>query len=211
MNDMTRILLLNSGPHSDASHGYQLAAEMIAASGLANVQVTERDLVRTPIPPIGRDYALAVTSHTPDDAKEFAWSERLIVELEQNDMLFIVTPMHNFTVPAALKLWLDHVIRINRSFRATPEGKVGLMKDRPTFVLVSSGGFHAGKRAKQVDFLTPYLRYALASIGINDVHFILLQGLVFGPEAVAQAMQQARQQLSEKLPLAIADQHTRES
>lgn len=196
---MTRILLLNSGPHSDASHGYQLAREAIAASGLSNVQITERDLVQSPIPPIGRDYALAVTSHTPHDAEEFNWSERLIVELEQHDMLFIVTPMHNFTVPAALKLWIDHVIRINRSFNATPQGKVGLMKDRPTFVLVSSGGFHAGERAKQADFLTPYLKYALASIGINDVHFFPLQGLVFGPEAVAQAVDEARQKLSEKL------------
>lgn len=205
---MTRILLLNSGPHSDASHGYRLAMDAIAASGLSNVQITERDLVQSPIPPIGRDYALAVTSHTPHEAQEFAWSERLIAELEQHDLLFIVTPMHNFTVPAALKLWIDHVIRINRSFHSTPQGKVGLMKDRPTFVLVSSGGFHVGERARQADFLTPYLKYALASIGISDVHFFPLQGLVFGPEAVALALEEARQQLSEKLSLAVASPQT---
>lgn len=202
---MTRILLLNSGPHSDASHGYRLAMETIAALGMDNVLITERDLVKSPIPPIGRDYAIAVTSDSAHDAKEFDWSERLIVELEQNDMLFIVTPMHNFTVPAALKLWIDHVIRINRSFHATPQGKVGLMKDRPTFVLVSSGGFHVGERAKQADFLTPYLRYALASIGINNVHFFPLQGLVFGPEAVERAMDEARQQLSVQLPLTAVE------
>lgn len=205
---MTRILLLNSGPHSDASHGYQLAREAIAASGLDDVQITERDLVQSPIPPIARDYALAVTSHTPHDAKEFVWSERLISELEQHDVLFIVTPMHNFTVPAALKLWIDHVIRINRSFNATPQGKIGLMQDRPTFVLVSSGGFHVGERAKQADFLTPYLKYALASIGIKDVHFFPLQGLVFGEEAVAQAVDEARQKLSEKLGSALAAMQT---
>jgi FMN-dependent NADH-azoreductase len=196
---MTRILLLNSGPHSDASHGYRLAREAIAAAGIDNAQITERDLVKSPIPPIGRDYAIALTSNSANDAEEFDWSERLIVELEQHDMLFIVTPMHNFTVPAALKLWLDHVIRINRSFDATPQGKVGRMQDRPTFVLVSSGGFHAGERAKQADFLTPYLRYALASIGIANVHFFPLQGLVFGPEAVAQAVGEARRQLVGKL------------
>lgn len=197
---MTRILLLNSGPHSDASHGYRLAMEAIAASGMENVQITERDLVRAPIPPIGRDYALAVTSRAAHDDQAFAWSERLIAELEQHDVLFIVTPMHNFTVPAALKLWIDHVIRIDRSFVSTPEGKLGLMKDRPTFVLVSSGAFHVGERAKQLDFLTPYLRYALASIGIMDVHFFPLQGLVFGPEAVAQALQEARAKLIATLP-----------
>jgi FMN-dependent NADH-azoreductase len=193
---------LNSGPHGRTSHGYRLAMEAIAASGIDNAQITERDLVAAPIPPIGRDYAMAITSDTAHDAKAFEWSERLIVELEQHDMLFIVTPMHNFTVPAALKLWLDYVIRYNRSFHSTPEGKVGLLQDRPTFVLVSSGGFHAGERARQIDFLTPYLRYALASIGIGQVHFFLLEGLTFGPEAVVQAIDRARPQLAEKLRLA---------
>ncbi|HEY4074049.1 MAG TPA: NAD(P)H-dependent oxidoreductase [Herbaspirillum sp.] len=198
---MTRILLLNSGPHSEASHGYRLATEAIAAAGIDDARITERDLVKSPISPISRDYATALTSNAANDAEEFDWSERLIAELEQHDMLFIVTPMHNFTIPAALKLWIDHVIRINRSFNSTPQGKIGLMKDRPTFVLVSSGGFHAGERAKQADFLTPYLRYALASIGISDVHFFLLQGLAFGPEAVTQAVQEARRGLSERLAL----------
>lgn len=201
---MTKILLLNSGPHSEASHGYRLARDTLAAQGIADVQITERDLVQTPIPPIGRDYALAITSHTPHDAREFDWSERLIVELEQSDILFIVTPMHNFTVPASLKLWIDHVIRINRSFESTPQGKIGLMQDRPTFILVSSGGFHVGERAKQLDFLTPYLRYALASIGIKDVHFFPLEGLVFGPEAVTKTVEEARLQLNAKLSSALA-------
>lgn len=205
---MTRILLLNSGPHSDASHGYKLVKELLAASGISDAQITERDLVRTPIPPIGREYALAVTSHASSDATEFSWSEKLIVELEQHDMLFIVTPMHNFTVPAALKLWIDHVIRINRSFHSTPQGKLGLMQDRPTFVLVSSGAMHVGARAKQVDFLTPYLSYALGSIGINDVHFFPLQGLAFGAEAIALAVDEARKKLSEKLAVRVFNRNT---
>lgn len=201
---MNRILLLNCGPHSDASHGYRLARETLAAAGISDARITERDLVQSPLPPIGRDYALAITSNAAHDADELQWSEQLIAELEQHDVLFIVTPMHNFTIPAALKLWLDHVIRIHRSFAATPQGKVGLMKDRPTFVLVSSGGFFAGERAKQEDFLTPYLRYALASIGISDIHFFPLQGLVFGPEAVAQAISEVRLPMTEKLTKALA-------
>lgn len=201
---MIRILLLNAGPHSEASHGYRLAREAIAAAGIGAARITERDLVKSPIPPIGRDYAMAITSRSGGHEKEFAWSERLIVELEQHDMLFIVTPMHNFTVPAALKLWIDHVIRIGRTFVSTPEGKIGSLPDRPTFVLVSSGGFFAGEKARQEDFLTPYLRYALNSIGIADVHFFPLQGLVFGPDAVAGALHEAGRSLSEKIGAAKA-------
>jgi GNAT superfamily N-acetyltransferase len=64
--NMTRILLLNSGPHSDASHGYRLATGNDCCFRLRTMhEITERDLVQSPIPPIGRDYAIAITSHTP--------------------------------------------------------------------------------------------------------------------------------------------------
>jgi FMN-dependent NADH-azoreductase len=207
---MTRVLLLNAGPHSNASHGYRLAKDVLHGLGIGDAEITERDLVKSVIPPISREYAFAVTSNTPHDAKEFVWSERLITELEQHDLLFIVTPMHNFSVPAALKLWIDHVLRANRSFSITSQGKVGLMKDRPTFVLVSSGGFQVGERARQTDFLSPYLRYALATIGINDVHFFRLQGLVFGPDAVVETMEEAYQELFDALPLVSNTLRSRE-
>jgi FMN-dependent NADH-azoreductase len=201
-----RALLLNSSPHGDASHAYRLAREMISALGAQlgpqraaqlgahDKQVIKRDLVADPLPPIGRDYAAAVTSgNAQDDA--FDCSERVIREIEDTDLLIITTPMHNFTVPAALKLWIDHVVRINRTFTSTSSGKVGLMKDRPTFVLVGSGGFHSGERARQPDFLTPYLQYALGSIGIHSVNFVLMQGLVGGDAAVSKALSEARNAL----------------
>jgi hypothetical protein len=33
--------------------------------------------------------------------------------------------MHNYTVPAVLKAWIDQIVRIHRSFASTPAGKVG--------------------------------------------------------------------------------------
>jgi len=191
-----RALLLNSSPHGEASHGFRLAREMIGTLG---TQVVERDLVADPLPPINKDYATAVTSGHPHGGA-LDWSERVICEVEDTDLLIIATPMHNFTVPAALKLWIDHVLRINRTFESTLTGKVGLMQDRPTFVLVGSGGFHSGERARQPDFLTPYLRYALESIGIRSVNFILMQGLVGGDESVSEALSGARNALSRHAP-----------
>ena len=191
-----RTLLLNSSPHGEASHAYRLAREMIAT---LDTEIIERDLVADPLPPIGRSYAAAVTSGSSQD-EAFDWSERVIREVEDTDVLIITTPMHNFTVPAALKLWIDHVLRINRTFTSTPDGKVGLMQDRPTFVLVGSGGFHTGERARQPDFLTPYLRYALESIGIRSVNFVLLQGLVGGDATVSKALLEARNTLSAHAP-----------
>lgn len=194
-----RALLLNSSPHGEASHGFRLAREMLQTLGTPGTQVVERDLVADPLPPINKDYATAVTSRDLHGGA-FDWSERVIREIEDTDLLIIATPMHNFTVPAALKLWIDHVLRINRTFESTPAGKVGLMQDRPTFVLVGSGGFHSGERARQPDFLTPYVRYALESIGICSINFILMQGLVGGDKSVSEALSGARNALSMNAP-----------
>ncbi|CDY79376.1 FMN-dependent NADH-azoreductase [Caballeronia glathei] len=202
-----KILFLNASPHGETSHGYRLALEMIGmlqergAPEASRIEVIERDLAAAPLPPIARDYARAITSRTPDP-RMFDLSEQLIEEIETTDMLIVNTPMHNFTVPAALKLWIDYVLRIHRTFASTPDGKVGLMRDRPGFVIVGSGGFHTGERARQPDFLTPYLRYALGSIGIHSVHFLALQGLVMGDEAVGSALNLARAELGRLDPFA---------
>ncbi|MGF6604437.1 FMN-dependent NADH-azoreductase [Paraburkholderia sp. GAS448] len=196
-----KILLVNASPHGEASHGYRFADEIVgmlcehAALTASVIKVIKRDLAAAPLPPVARDYARAITSRTPDKA-QFGVSERLIGEIETTDALIINTPMHNFTVPAALKLWIDYTLRIHRTFASTPEGKVGRMRDRPTIVIVGSGGVHSGERARQPDFLTPYLRYALGSIGIHSVQFLLLQGLVMGEATVAEALDAARVQLA---------------
>ncbi|MDR5745956.1 NAD(P)H-dependent oxidoreductase [Caballeronia sp. LZ029] len=191
-----KVLFINASPHGDASNGYRLALEMIEMlQKTARVEIVGRDLAAKPLPPVTRDYARAVTSRHPDTSA-FDISEQLVREIETTDALIINTPMHNFTVPAALKLWIDYVLRIHRTFAATPEGKVGLMRDRPAFVIVGSGGIHSGEHARQPDFLTPYLRYALGSIGLRSLHFLLLQGLVRGDEAVAEALQSARDEIA---------------
>lgn len=112
-------------------------------------------------------------------------SDELISELESSDCVVIATPMHNFTVPSTLKAWIDHVVRVRRTFRATPDGYVGLLRDRPVFVAVSSGGRYSGPRARQPDFLTPYLRASLGTIGLNDLTFFAVEGTALAPAALA--------------------------
>lgn len=191
---MKRILLLECSPHQQHSHGSRLVRRLIATRW-PRAEVVERDLVSEPLLPLAADYAAALTGNAPLDDAAFACSETLIAELEASDCLIIVTPMHNFTVPAALKLWIDYVLRIHRSFAATPQGKVGLLQDRPTLVLVSAGGFYQGPRARQPDFLTAYLRHVLSTLGITEVAFVHLQGLAHGRDAVQAALDDALLQL----------------
>ncbi|CAN0579738.1 unnamed protein product [Ectocarpus sp. 12 AP-2014] len=192
---MDNTLFIHASPHGKHALGYRLAQKILAEEALRNSRVSliERDLLAAPLPPLTHRYASALVSYNIGDSIDaaLAESERLISELEQSDRLVIATPMHNFSVPAALKLWIDHVVRINRTFTASVEGKQGLLQDRPTTVLVSAGGLLQGGNP-QPDFLTPYLTLILNTIGIQDIHFVYLQGLAFGEPAIAEAWRQAQ-------------------
>lgn len=154
-------------------------------------RIIERDLAATPPPLVDAAFSAAILARD-HAAPALAVSEALIAELEAADTLVIATPMHNYTVPAVLKAWLDQIVRIERTFRSTPAGKVGLLADRPVYVVVASGGWFTDAAPAgvpvQPDFLTPYLRAVLGTIGLRDLRFIPLEGMARGPEAVARAM-----------------------
>jgi FMN-dependent NADH-azoreductase len=130
-------------------------------------------------------------------------SEALIRELEAADVLVIATPMNNYGVPAPLKAWIDQIVRINRTFRSTPAGKVGLLRDRPAWLVVASGGWFTGPSPigtpAQPDFLTGYVRAILATIGIKSLSVVTLEGVTRGPDVAAKAMERARGEIGRLL------------
>ena len=193
---MTRALLLSFSPHGKSAQNFQLARNLLS-DWLPDAQVTERDYGSQALPPLTCEYACALTGADDGSEDATALSEQLIVELEACDLLVICTPVHNFTVPAALKGWIDHVVRIHRSFTVNERfEKVGLLDDRRTFVLVSSGN---ARKGHEPDFLTPYLSAILSIVGIRSVEFAYLGAMVRGEEAVSQAVAQAHRQLSEAI------------
>ena len=196
---MTTILqiLVSPRPQSFSRRVAQQVTARLAARH-PGARIVERDLAADP--PSHPELMLyeAILSPTGDDDPRFALSEQMIAELEAADFVVIGTPMNNFTVPSTLKAWIDHIVRIRRTFRSSPEGKIGLLRDRPLFVVSSHGGYMSG--GYQPDFLTPYLRAIFATIGIHQVEFLHLEGLSRGPDAVARALDRARQWMEDHLP-----------
>jgi FMN-dependent NADH-azoreductase len=190
---MSRALLLSFSPHGKAAQTFRLARALLREQA-PEAQVTERDYGGQALPALTREYASALTTPGGLSGPATERSEQLIVELEACDLLIICTPVHNFTLPAALKCWIDHVVRIHRSFTVSPQfEKVGLLKDRRTFVLVSSGN---SRKSREPDFLSPYLQAILATVGIHTVRFVYLGAMVRGEAAVQRSLAQAHEQLS---------------
>ena len=193
------ILLITVSPRP-GSFSRRIAREIAECAAAPGGRIIERDLGAEPPPHPEIDLYEAILSPTPDDDPRFALSERLIGELEVADFVVIGTPMNNFSVPSTLKAWIDHIVRIRRTFRSTPEGKIGLLRDRPLVVVSAHGGYCGDEPPGQPDFLTPYLKSIFATIGIHSAEFLRLERLTRGPEEVARALDHAAGWISQRLP-----------
>jgi FMN-dependent NADH-azoreductase len=198
---MTTILEILVSPRP-ASFSRRIASEVTAriAASHPGARMIRRDLAADPPPHPELTLYEAILSATPDDDPRFALSDQLIGELEAADFVVIGTPMNNFTVPSTLKAWVDHIVRIRRTFRSTPEGKIGTLRDRPLIVVSAHGGYCGKTPPGQPDFLTPYLHAIFATIGIRSVHFLRIEGLSRGPDAVSRALDHASSWIERTLP-----------
>lgn len=192
------ILHVSCSPRGQFAESYRMAHKIIDCLLVKEPEAVliTRVIGGGTIAHIDASYATALGGTQPSFGEVFpmgsmARSEELIRELESADYVVIGTPMHNFTIPSALKAWIDHVVRVRRTFNATKDGYVGTLRDRPVFVAVSSGGRYSGERARQPDFLTPYLRTVLGVIGLQNLAFFSIEGSSLGPHALADARAEA--------------------
>ncbi len=201
---MKKILHISCSPRGQASESYRLSQKIVGflLTGEPTALVINRVIGGGAISHVDENYALALGAAQASAAElsqegSIPLSEALIQELESSDFVVIGTPMHNFTVPSALKAWIDHIVRVRRTFNLTAEGKAATLRDRPVFVAVSSGGRYSGERARQPDFLTPYLKAILSTIGLHDLTFFSVERTAFGPDALAESRTKTDRALQE--------------
>ncbi|MCY1415924.1 FMN-dependent NADH-azoreductase [compost metagenome] len=131
--------------------------------------------------------------HSESESAALQRSNLLTEELLAADVLVLAAPMYNFGIPSTLKSWLDHVLRAGVTFKYTENGPQGLLSGKRAVVLTSRGGIYAGG---PLDHQEPYLRQAMAFIGIHDVTFIHAEGLNMGGEYAEKGIAKAKSQLA---------------
>ena len=124
-----------------------------------------------------------------------AFSDKLIDELKQADVIVLGLPMYNFGVPSTLKAYFDHIARAGVTFRYTDKGPVGLLTGKKAYVFATRGGVYGGKETQ-----TAYVREFLAFVGITDVEFIYAEGLAMGDASREAALLKARNSMERLVP-----------
>lgn len=195
-----KLLHIDASPRTVRSVTRKLGSAFVNALRLRYpaLKVTHRDVGHHPPPFISDAWVGAAFSpsdqHDPAMKGALLISDELTHELLSCDTLLIAAPMHNFTVSAGLKAWIDQVVRTDMTFKVTEEGVIPLVHGKKALVITSRGGHVAGT---DYDFQEPYLRKILGFIGISDVTFIHAEGVNSGDKEREQAMTQASAKLIE--------------
>jgi FMN-dependent NADH-azoreductase len=180
---MRTLLELDSSPLTETSISRQLTAEFVRGWKTANPtgKVITRDLATTSIPPVSAAWVGA--AYTPDQARTpeqrslLALSDTLIAELEAADEYVFGVPMHNFSIPSTLKLWIDQIARVNKTFSYATGAPVGLLTGKKATIVIASGGkYDAGTAMASFNFVEPYLRTVLGFLGLTDTTFVIASG-----------------------------------
>lgn len=197
-----RLLHIDSSPRQAGSASRDLADFFVRnlRGRLPDLEVSRRDLMQEPPPPIDEAWAGAMflmpEQYTDEMRAALAPSEVYIGELIDADLYLFSMPMHNFTVPANLKGYIDHSLRPGRTFAVGPEGTRGLLSGKRALVVTSRGGYYHTADPKS-DFQEPYMRKVFSFIGVTDVGFVHAEGLDMGRQARETGLRQATAELEE--------------
>jgi len=180
---MLTLLKLDSSPMGERSISRKLTTRFADSWMKAHPggTVITRDLTSLSLPIV--DGAWVGAAYTPEEArsseqnKVLSVSEALIAELQRADEYVLGVPMHNFSIPSTLKLWIDQVVRAGKTFAYTSSGPTGLLTGKKATLLIASGGtYDQGTALASLNFVTPYLRAVFGFIGITHVTIIAAEG-----------------------------------
>lgn len=160
----------------------------------------------------------APEQRTPDQQEVLKISDQLLEELEPASLIVIGTPMYNYGMPAALKAWIDQVIRVGRTFSfdlARGEHPIKPIVTGKTLVILSSsgeGGFELGGVHATMNHLDSHIVTASRLLGVSEHYVIRIEYQEFGDDRHQKSIQSAHaaiaglvQQLTQNMGRLVSD------
>ena len=173
---MTKLLVVETSARGDYSISRNMTRRFVSEWRAANPsgEVVERDLMETHLPfvtaPWLQAYFTPPQQHSSEMKEALRLSDELVGEILAADHIVIATPVYNYNVPAALKAWVDHIVRKGMTLGFDGAGLV--IGKKATVLLASGGVYTEGSPIHDRDLAAQYLRLILKVIGITDVTMI---------------------------------------
>lgn len=194
---MTALLRVDASARLDRSITRQMADRFIDGWRMieSNAQVLSRDVGRQPPSVVSEAWIRA--GFTPPEQRSadmvdaLAESMVLIDEVRRADVLVLGAPLYNYGLPAALKAWIDQIIRVGQTFSFDLQrGDFPIqstLSGKSLVVLSSRGefGFEPGGIRDGWNHMNPHLRTVatrLLGIAAQDIYEIASEYQEFDDE-----------------------------
>jgi len=188
---MKTLLIINASPRGERSVTRRLT-NLFATKWVANnpdYTIVHREVGREAIPHVTELWISAAFKpaefRTEYEINELKLSDQFIAEIKTADVIVLGAPMFNWSIPSALKAYLDQVIRANETVKMRPDDPTnpyrGLLKDKKVYLLFSRGnaGYEKGEYYAHMNFQADYLRTVFNIMGLTDIQEVALNGSAF--------------------------------
>ncbi len=163
-----KILVVKSSPNGANSHSNKLVDLLV--SKFKDASVVTRDVSKG-LPLVTSNMIAGFYSdpstHSDAIKNELKVPNEVVQEFLAADVYVIGVPMYNFGIPAALKSWVDLVVRAGLTFAFSGPGQYkGLVHGKKAYLVLATGGAPIGS---DYDLASSYLKNILGFMGITDV------------------------------------------
>lgn len=202
---MPKVLIINASARNERSLSRTLTNTFVDSwkEKYPNDHITYREVGQENIPHVTEKWIAGAFKpdelRNAEDHEVLQLSNVLISELKDADVIVVGTPMYNWSVPSALKAYIDQVLRVNETVLVDKDNFEnpyhGLLNDKKAYLLMVRGnaGYDPGEIHEHMDFQTNYLKTVFRIMGIEDVEHIALNGMELGKESLNQACDKVRQ------------------
>ncbi|MBU3160004.1 FMN-dependent NADH-azoreductase [Clostridium frigoris] len=191
---MSKVLYITANPKTkENSFSLAVGNEFLETykSSNPNDEITILDLYKTEVPFIDEVVLRAwgklgagVTFEQLDSKEQtkVVAMNNLLDQFLAADKYVFVTPLWNFTIPPMMKAYLDNICIVNKTFKYTENGPVGLLSDKKAVHIQARGGVYSVGPAMDYELGDRYINTILSFIGITDKQSIIVEGMNATPD-----------------------------
>jgi FMN-dependent NADH-azoreductase len=167
----------------------EAASKQIAASFFSNVitrnenaRIVNIDLTQEPPAPYTTEqyrnfwYPVLIDGYVPTKEEENAstYAHEQADHVREADILVLTMPMWNYSMPAMMKSWIDHVLSPGLLYEVTDQGNTPKHNVKKLVLLISS--HEVFTEADPRDGLSPAIENSFEDIGIDDISVVWADG-----------------------------------
>lgn len=191
---MTKLLYITANPKTkESSFSLSVGSEFLETYKKSNPgdEITTLDLYKTDVPLIDEvvfsawgKFATGATFDqlNSEEQNKVDTMNNLLEQFLAADKYVFVTPLWNFTIPPMMKAYLDNICIVNKTFKYTEKGPVGLLPDKKAIHIQARGGVYSSGPAADFESGDRYLNTILSFIGISDKQSLFVEGMNATPD-----------------------------